>query len=199
MLAGAAELIGEGLDYTPWKWWKAGKLQKDRLFLELIVALHFNMSSLLVRCFDPQGSKEITVRTATGQMQINNETHVLNACTEKNIPAVLRDITYWFLGNNINLGMALLLNLLHVLGYSGDDIFKSYIGKNVLNTFRQANGYKEGKYIKIWDTNPEDLQEDNDFLQKYLASSPVAPEEIFDAAYNYLTVRYQKVLENEVL
>lgn len=204
LLAGAVELLGEGIEYTPWKWWKAGTLQKDRLFLELIDALHFNMSSMLVRYRQRpaigETGQEVTVRVTADQMSINNDdSGPLEDFKEAWIPQVIKSITRSFLSESANTGMNLLLNLLYTLGYTGDDIFKSYIGKNVLNTFRQANGYKAGTYVKIWDTNPEDPQEDNDFLQKFLASSPVAPEEIYSAAYNYLTVRYQKVLGNEIV
>lgn len=204
LLAGSVELLGEGIEYTPWKWWKAGKLQKDRLFLELIDALHFNMSALLIRYQQHHESEDVakyrTVRVAANQMELNNkDAGPLDHFQESNVPKIIKSITRSYLSESTNTGMTMLFNLLYSLGYTGDDIFKSYIGKNVLNTFRQANGYKAGTYVKIWDTNPEDPQEDNDFLQKFLASSPVAPEEIYDAAYNYLTMRYQKVLGNEVI
>jgi len=39
-----------------------------------------------------------------------------------------------------------------------DSIYRQYLVKNVLNSFRNKNGYKEGYYIKIW----EDGKEDND-------------------------------------
>jgi len=38
-------------------------------------------------------------------------------------------------------------------------LYKWYIGKNALNNFRQANGYKTGEYIKHWNN-----QEDNEVL-----------------------------------
>ena len=31
-----------------------------------------------------------------------------------------------------------------------DELFSLYIGKNVLNGFRQNNGYKSGEYRKLW-------------------------------------------------
>ena len=49
------------------------------------------------------------------------------------------------------------------LGLNMEDIFKLYVGKSVLNEFRQNNGYKEGTYIKIWDGN-----EDNEVLTSIL-------------------------------
>ena len=43
------------------------------------------------------------------------------------------------------------------------DLFKLYMGKNVLNTFRQNHGYKEGTYKKIWNG-----EEDNVVMQRLL-------------------------------
>ena len=40
---------------------------------------------------------------------------------------------------------------------------KKYIIKNVLNKFRQNNGYKEGIYKKIWKIGEDNL-EDNDVV-----------------------------------
>ena len=41
-----------------------------------------------------------------------------------------------------------------------------YAGKMILNLFRHANGYKKGKYIKIWDK--KNNLEDNFFLARFL-------------------------------
>ena len=40
-----------------------------------------------------------------------------------------------------------------------DELYEIYIGKNVLNMFRQDNGYKEGTYNKVWNG-----REDNEYL-----------------------------------
>ena len=48
-------------------------------------------------------------------------------------------------------------------GLSIDNLYKFYIGKNILNGFRQDHGYKEGTYQKIWKG-----QEDNDVMKKML-------------------------------
>ena len=40
-----------------------------------------------------------------------------------------------------------------------DELYEIYVGKNVLNMFRQDHGYKDGSYIKIWQG-----REDNEHL-----------------------------------
>ena len=56
-----------------------------------------------------------------------------------------------------------------------DILFAKYIGKNVLNKFRQNNGYKEGNYRKIWG----DL-EDNEVLIEVLSKGAVSASEIYE-------------------
>jgi dimeric dUTPase (all-alpha-NTP-PPase superfamily) len=46
-----------------------------------------------------------------------------------------------------------------------DTLYKLYIGKNILNQFRQDHGYKQGTYIKIWNG-----KEDNVIMQEILDS-----------------------------
>ena len=42
------------------------------------------------------------------------------------------------------------MNLSLMLSLDIVEIYKLYVAKNVLNSFRQHNGYKSGEYIKIW-------------------------------------------------
>jgi len=64
-------------------------------------------------------------------------------------------------------------------------LYKVYIGKNVLNGFRQDNGYKEGSYKKIWGK-----VEDNVVMNKIINETPaITPE----ALYKSLEEEYKKV------
>ena len=46
--------------------------------------------------------------------------------------------------------VAAFVELMAALPLDLDELYRIYIGKNVLNNFRQANGYKSGTYIKVW-------------------------------------------------
>jgi len=37
------------------------------------------------------------------------------------------------------------------MGMDVPELYRRYLVKNQLNTFRQDHGYKEGTYVKIWD------------------------------------------------
>ena len=55
------------------------------------------------------------------------------------------------------------------------ELYELYIGKNILNKFRQDHGYKTGSYIKEWQG-----KEDNVIMQEILASkSDITPEALY--------------------
>jgi hypothetical protein len=58
-----------------------------------------------------------------------------------------------------------------------DELYRLYIGKNILNRFRQDHGYKEGTYVKIWGG-----AEDNVVMQQILERDPdLTPEALYTA------------------
>jgi dimeric dUTPase (all-alpha-NTP-PPase superfamily) len=69
-------------------------------------------------------------------------------------------------------------------GLNLDALYKLYVGKNILNQFRQDHGYKEGTYIKMWNG-----EEDNVAMQRVLeVNQDVTP----DGLYNALKEAYPK-------
>ena len=66
-----------------------------------------------------------------------------------------------------------------------DRLFRTYVGKNVLNFFRQDHGYKDGSYIKIWQG-----REDNEHLAEILSSLDSASAGFRDDVYQGLKARY---------
>ena len=65
-------------------------------------------------------------------------------------------------------------------GLNLDSLYKLYIGKNILNQFRQDHGYKEGSYIKEWND-----EEDNVTMQRILDETPhITPEALYEALEN---------------
>jgi hypothetical protein len=74
------------------------------------------------------------------------------------------------------------LNVAMQSGLNLDALYKLYVGKNILNQFRQDHGYKEGNYIKLWNGS-----EDNVTMQKIL---DVEPEITPEVLYNKLKEAY---------
>ena len=65
------------------------------------------------------------------------------------------------------------------------ELYRQYIGKNVLNMFRQDHGYKEGNYRKIWSG-----REDNEFLADILDSTDPEEPAYRKIIYQELARRY---------
>ena len=66
-----------------------------------------------------------------------------------------------------------------------DILYQNYIGKNILNKFRQNNGYKEGKYVKIWNG-----KEDNEILTEIMQNNNLSISDIYkklELVYDTLT------------
>lgn len=56
-----------------------------------------------------------------------------------------------------------------------DTLYRLYVGKNILNQFRQDHGYKEGDYIKVWNG-----KEDNVVMKEAWENNPdMTPEKLY--------------------
>ena len=73
-------------------------------------------------------------------------------------------------------------DLVIMSGLDLESLYKLYVGKNILNQFRQDNGYKDGTYIKVWSG-----EEDNVVMKRvWDEDSSLKP----DALYRELTKLY---------
>ena len=66
-----------------------------------------------------------------------------------------------------------------------DALFAAYVGKNVLNFFRQDHGYKDGSYRKTWQG-----REDNEHLAELLGTLDSRSPRYADELYGALAARY---------
>jgi hypothetical protein len=66
-----------------------------------------------------------------------------------------------------------------------DSLYRTYVGKNVLNFFRQDHGYKDGSYIKVWQG-----REDNEHLVEVLADLDSGSPDFREQVYQGLGRRY---------
>ena len=77
------------------------------------------------------------------------------------------------------------LGLMAASDLSFEQLYRMYVGKNVLNFFRQDHGYKDGSYIKIWDD-----REDNEHLSDLLVRLDSNQTDFADAVYQGLAAAY---------
>ena len=175
----AAELI----ESYPWKHWKNIDASPDyaNIKIEIVDIWHFVMSETLrLYKIDNLGSIE-DIATMVGKMpdfelfSQNEKSPTLDSYEE--IALVEEMIKILFCDTDINKLIVSFLSMSAKLNLKLPELYKLYIGKNILNKFRQENGYKEGSYIKIWNG-----KEDNVVMQSVLEEKEnITPEELYKA------------------
>jgi len=166
----------EMIDHYGWKWWKHQVPDIEQVQLELVDIWHFLMSAELRQY--PMLSQEQALDKA---VDVWHETLKTPANKEEFLPLAKALV-----------GQAALSNIAYVefnqlmasVDFDFASLYKWYIGKNVLNYFRQDNGYKDGSYIKVWNG-----REDNEHLADALKSH-ACDEQLADNIYQSLTGAY---------
>lgn len=166
----AAELM----EHYGWKWWKAQEHDIDQIRLELIDIWHFGLSAELAGC---GGELETAAETMLARMDGG-------ARTEIGFRANVDSLALHALSNHA-LYMPAFLALLEEAGTDFDHLYRIYVGKNVLNRFRQDHGYKEGTYVKNWEG-----REDNEHLADITGVLKAEGESFEQALYEALAARY---------
>lgn len=165
-----AELI----DSFAWKHWKNIKAPTnwDNVRIEIVDIWHFILSLLL------EESKDNDISKAQIAEEVRSVSLFDDFCKEKGTPddadmyGILNDIEviiHKCTGFGFDLGELLSAYFILAMkcGLNLDALYQIYIGKNVLNQFRQNNGYKDGSYKKVWD-GVEDNEVLNEILQHEL-------------------------------
>jgi dimeric dUTPase (all-alpha-NTP-PPase superfamily) len=169
---------GELMDHIGYKWWKQQDTNMEQVRLEVIDIWHFGMSALFrngltieqlaaaiereVAGFEPVG---LGIREATEALAM----HSLQ--TRGFSPSL-----FW--------------ELMLASGLNFENLCSAYIGKNVLNFFRQDNGYKVGGYAKNWAG-----REDNEHLAELVAALDATSADFADQVYSALAARYQELVK----
>lgn len=158
--------------YGGWKWWKASERDVAQVLLEIVDIWHFGLSVRIRADRDHARAAAAIVaewvRPLPSQGFLRDvEALAAHALTQRDllvsaVPTLLADI-----------------------GRDFDDLYRNYIGKNVLNFFRQDHGYREGRYVKTWGG-----REDNAHLVDVLAALDSASPTFRDDVYRALAARY---------
>ena len=167
---------GELIEHFGYKWWKKQNPEMDQVKLEAIDIWHFGMSALFSDGKSHDDIAEIMVQQLQGYhyqgqgVREATEALALDTLATKGFSVLL----FW--------------DLMNAVGLSFDDLYQQYVGKNVLNFFRQDHGYKDGSYIKQWQG-----REDNEHLVEILAELDSQAESFNDNVYQALNQRYQSL------
>lgn len=164
----------EMLDHYGWKWWKHQQPDLEQVQLELVDILHFAMSDYLLM---NTGNQAIAERIMTEMAQPG---------AEKDIPVAIENMAQTTIANR-SMHFADFANVMKLIDMDFDQLYRMYVGKNVLNFFRQDHGYKDGSYIKVWYG-----REDNECLAELMSQLDSDSNDFKDLLYSGLKAMYPK-------
>ncbi len=167
----------EMLDHYGWKWWKKQTPDIEQVQLELVDIWHFGLSLLLLR----DGDRDDLLDQMIGEL-------VTPVVAENEFPQELEAFALTTLASK-DFDIQAFKRLMTSIGLSFDELYRRYVGKNVLNLFRQDNGYQTGKYVKQWSG-----REDNEHLVEVVAALDPSSPGFKDALYVALENRYRESL-----
>lgn len=176
----------EAIEHHGWKWWKKQDKDLPQLQMELIDIWHFILSEILLRN-DAQETtplaqlmNSLKQSPAQEKIEFDKQLYVLDQMD-------LIDKLELLIGLSIarRMELAVFESIMQDCELSWTELYCQYVGKNVLNMFRQDKGYKEGTYLKIWDG-----REDNEFLVDIIESLDPTSAGFKDAVYTALSAAY---------
>ena len=179
----------EAIEHHGWKWWKKQECDMAQLRMELVDIWHFVLSAVIQSKHGniPLAKMEMIAEFNLFQksVQFDNQYYSLSQMSLLEKLDLLVGLAAAKRSN-----LALFESLLADCGMDWTELFKQYVGKNVLNIFRQDHGYKAGTYIKVWEG-----REDNEHLLEILSVADLDAEDVRDVLYQSLKTRYMRVSE----
>lgn len=188
--------LGELGERVPWKWWKDTNKQisaedLEQIHLELVDIWHFGISIEMIHWhhngYEHLNVSSIAEKIFEDQMAYLNQVDTtLNWFEAAGFQTCFRQMMLRMASSLYNYAFDLpcffaMCSLFKLQPYR---LYQLYIAKNVLNRFRQAHGYKEGTYDKIWQG-----REDNAWLMDLVNESKMLTAEslasILETMYKY--------------
>jgi dimeric dUTPase (all-alpha-NTP-PPase superfamily) len=168
---------GELIEHYGYKWWKHQQPAWEHVKLEVVDIWHFGMSMRFDGVSTP-------AQIAAAMLE------ELRASPPQ--PMELREAVEALAGRALvarEFSVSHFWSLLQAAGMTPDELFAAYVGKNVLNFFRQDHGYKEGSYRKNWQG-----REDNEHLAELLGALDSRSPRYADELYGALAARYAQTV-----
>lgn len=176
----------EAIEHHGWKWWKAQKLDLPQVQMELVDIWHFALSHVIIEHGGdiPKAAQQIETQLKQSdsvimfdgqQFDFVNNTLVENLELMAGLCVVKR------------FDVPLFVKIVEQADMDSTMLFEQYVGKNILNFFRQDHGYKEGSYQKLWQG-----REDNEHLVEVMAETDSRANSYADILYQKLEARYPK-------
>ena len=165
----------EMLDHYGGKWWKHQQPDMDQVILEIVDIWHFMLSDMLEKTSDKEKLAENLAEQFSESAQADNIPLAIESLASKTLLSKSAEVPAF-------------KQLMSAVSLSVDDLYRGYIGKNVLNFFRQDHGYKDGTYQKVWGG-----REDNEFLVESAANLDLDSPSFQDDLYSSLKSHYLRL------
>ena len=127
----------ELLDHYGWKWWRMQEPDLIQVKLEIVDIWHFGLSMIIVA---EQNIDDIAREMITYEQDCS----VVGPSFISTVEVLAQHALHRRFDTKA------FMDMMNALPFPLQDLYGIYKGKNVLNRFRQANGYKDGSYQKIW-------------------------------------------------
>ena len=179
----------EMVDSFSWKHWKSINKEPDwdNLQIEVVDVWHFIMS-LAIEDYSKnlKGQiEDLAINISELESFSTIDAKVYEFGSQENVINKVENIMLLSLSKEelqIEEMITEFFDLVVMSGLDLETLYKLYVGKNILNQFRQDNGYKDGSYIKIWNG-----EEDNIVMKRlWEENGDIKP----DALYKELTKLY---------
>lgn len=172
----------EAIEHHGWKWWKKQECDLPQLQMELVDIWHFVLSAILIKHDGNQAaaSDDIFNNLTAQKLTFDGQDYLFSQLSLLDKLELLIGLAA---AKRYDIG--LFSALLQDCQMDWDALYAQYVSKNVLNFFRQDNGYKEGTYTKVWSG-----REDNEHLVEIMEKLDIKAQDYQDQLYQELNKRY---------
>ena len=177
----------EAIEHHGWKWWKKQTRDLPQLQMELIDIWHFLLSELLLV---HDGDKDRALAVLLAATAVEDQEAALEfdgrsySIQSLDLLAKLELLIGTSVSRRVEIG--LFAAIMRDCELQWQDVYTQYVSKNVLNFFRQDNGYKDGSYRKTW----QDGREDNEHLVDIMQALNPLDSDYQELLYEHLRQRY---------
>ncbi len=172
----------EMVDSFSWKHWKSINKEPDwdNLQIEVIDVWHF-IISLAIENYSKNlkgGIEDLALNISQLESFSKIDLESSEFASQDEVIAKVENIILLSLQKD-SLELETLLSeffdLVVMSGLDLETLYRLYVGKNILNQFRQDNGYKDGSYIKVWDG-----EEDNVIMKRiWEENTNIKPDNLY--------------------
>jgi len=176
----------EAIEHHGWKWWKKQHKDLPQLQMELIDIWHFMLSEILLRNDADEKKAVVFLNQAIADSEHLQSLHFDGQDYLLKELGLLQQIELLIaLAGARRIEVGLFSSIMRLCELDWNSLFSQYVGKNVLNVFRQDHGYKQGTYLKQWNG-----LEDNEHLVEILNQLDPEIERYKEQLYSQLESRY---------